>query len=61
MNNREYDSLNKEIEFQNLEVELAEKKIRDAEAKIEFHNESKTSTQETLMSATKFLKKKEKS
>ena len=38
-NNREYDSLNKEIEFQNLEIELAEKKIRDGQAKIEFHIE----------------------
>ncbi|MDR3219656.1 MAG: C4-type zinc ribbon domain-containing protein [Dysgonamonadaceae bacterium] len=35
-NNREFDSLSKEIEFQGLEVELAEKKIREftAEAKI---------------------------
>ena len=29
-NNREYDTLNKEIEFQTLEVELCNKKIRDA-------------------------------
>ncbi|MDB2613471.1 hypothetical protein N9Y89_02060 [bacterium] len=28
-NNREYDSLSKEIEFQNLEIELANKKIKD--------------------------------
>ena len=28
-NNREFDSLNKEIEFKNLEVELAEKRIRE--------------------------------
>ena len=28
-NNREYDSLSKEIEFQTLEIELAEKKIGD--------------------------------
>ncbi|MCQ2111144.1 MAG: C4-type zinc ribbon domain-containing protein [Bacteroidaceae bacterium] len=28
-NNREYDSLNKEIEYQNLEIELSEKKIRE--------------------------------
>ena len=28
-NNREYDSLSKEIEFQSLEIELAEKKIGD--------------------------------
>ena len=59
-NNREYDSLNKEIEFQNLEVELAEKKIRDAEAKIEFHNESKTSTQETFNERNEILEEKRK-
>jgi hypothetical protein len=34
-NNREYDSLSKEIEFQNLEIQLAEKKIREAQARIE--------------------------
>jgi uncharacterized protein len=28
-NNREYDSLNKEIEFKNLEIELGEKRIRE--------------------------------
>ena len=33
-NNREFDSLNKEIEFKNLEVELAEKRIREFTAGI---------------------------
>ena len=33
-NNREFDSLNKEIEFQTLEIELAEKRIREAKASI---------------------------
>lgn len=28
-NNREYDALNKEIEFENLEIELAKKRLRD--------------------------------
>ena len=59
-NNREYDSLNKEIEFQNLEVELAEKKIRDAQAKIEFHNESKIATQETINERNEILDEKRK-
>ena len=59
-NNREYDSLNKEIEFQNLEVELAEKKIRDAEAKIEFHYESKTATQEIINERNEILEVKRK-
>jgi uncharacterized protein len=34
-NNREYDSLTKEIEFQNLEIQLAEKKIKEANFRIE--------------------------
>jgi hypothetical protein len=33
-NNREFDSLNKEIEFQNLEIELAEKRMRETKANI---------------------------
>lgn len=33
-NNREYETLSKEIEFQNLEVELCNKKINEAEARI---------------------------
>ncbi len=33
-NNREYDSLTKEIEFQNLEIELSEKHIREFKSKI---------------------------
>ena len=34
-NNREYDTLTKEIEYQSLEIELCEKKIREAQVKIE--------------------------
>ncbi len=34
-NNREYDSLTKEIEFQNLEIQLSEKKIKEAKFRIE--------------------------
>ncbi len=34
-NNREYDSLSKEIEFQTLEIELCEKRIKEYTAKIE--------------------------
>ncbi len=34
-NNREYDSLTKEIEFQNLEIQLAEKRIREFQQGIE--------------------------
>ena len=52
--------MNKEIEFQNLEIELAEKKIRDAQAKIEFHNESKTTTQDTVNERNEILEEKTK-
>ena len=34
-NNREYDSLSKEIEFQTLEIELCEKRIREFTVQIE--------------------------
>ena len=38
-NNREYDTLSKEIEFQTLEIELCNKKIREAQARIAEKNE----------------------
>ena len=34
-NNREYDTLSKEIEYQTLEIELCNKKIREGQARIE--------------------------
>lgn len=34
-NNREFDSLSKEIEFQNLEIQLADKKVKELNFKIE--------------------------
>ena len=37
-NNREYDTLSKEIEFQTLEIQLCEKKIREANSKVEEKN-----------------------
>jgi len=38
-NNREYDSLTKEIEFQNLEIQLCEKKIKEYQTTIESKGE----------------------
>lgn len=38
-NNREYDSLTKEIEFQNLEIQLAEKRIREFQGSLEVKKE----------------------
>ena len=58
-NNREYDSLSKEIEFQNLEIELANKKIKDSLSKIEFLNESKQANSEKFNDKKEiFLEKK---
>ena len=34
-NNREFESLNKEIEYQSLEIQLSEKRIKEAEAQLE--------------------------
>ena len=38
-NNREYDTLSKEVEFQKLEIELAAKKIREANEAIKDYTE----------------------
>ena len=38
-NNREYDSLSKEIEFQTLEIQLSEKKIKEFTAQMGFKTE----------------------
>ncbi len=38
-NNREYDSLSKELEFQNLEIQLAEKRIKEYTADLEARKE----------------------
>ena len=43
-NNREFDSLSKEIEFQNLEIELAEKRIKEFTAEM---NEKKQAIEES--------------
>jgi predicted nucleic acid-binding Zn-ribbon protein len=43
-NNREFESLSKEIEFQNLEIELFEKKIKEADS---FIDEKKISEEDT--------------
>lgn len=47
-NNREFDSLTKEIEYQALETELAEKRINEFRAKIAQKNEIIESTKEKL-------------
>jgi len=51
-NNREFDSLSKEIEFQELEIQLCDKKIKEFKYKIE-------SKKEVLIEATERLKEKQ--
>ena len=38
-NNREFESLNKEIEYQSLEIQLSEKRIKESEAQLEQKSE----------------------
>lgn len=57
-NNREYDSLSKEIEFQGLEVELAEKKIREFTAESRLINEEIAKSKEMLSERQGDLKSK---
>ncbi|MDX9940642.1 MAG: C4-type zinc ribbon domain-containing protein [Bacteroidales bacterium] len=57
-NNREYDSLSKEIEFQTLEVQLAEKKIREFTAGMELKNETVKQVEEELEERRKDLEAK---
>ena len=47
-NNREYDTLSKEIEFQTLEIELCNKKIREANTRIEEKTEELNASQEAI-------------
>ena len=54
-NNREYDTLTKEIEFQSLEVELCNKKIKEAKVKIEEKKQELEKTSATIEERTKDL------
>jgi hypothetical protein len=47
-NNREYDTLSKEIEFQTLEIELCNKKIREASIRIAEKKEELALNQQTI-------------
>lgn len=47
-NNREYDSLTKEVEFQNLEIQLSEKRIKESAIKLEAIQEDITKSQDYL-------------
>lgn len=58
-NNREFNSLTKEIEFQNLEIELAEKHIKEFKASIEHKKAVVDQTAEKLQSKQTHLTHKE--
>ena len=47
-NNREYDSLSKEIEFQTLEIQLAEKRINESKLELETKDEEIKKSEERL-------------
>ena len=47
-NNREYDTLSKEIEFQSLEIELCNKKIKEASFRIEEKKSELAQSQEVI-------------
>jgi predicted nucleic acid-binding Zn-ribbon protein len=47
-NNREYDSLTKEIEYQNLEIQLSEKRAREFQASLDLKKEEIENSQKLL-------------
>ncbi|WP_372753931.1 zinc ribbon domain-containing protein [Mariniflexile sp.] len=57
-NNREFNSLTKEVEFQELEIELAEKHIKEFKAQIEQKKEIIAETKERLKERENHLKHK---
>ncbi len=57
-NNREFNSLTKEVEFQELEIQLAEKHIKEMKASIEHKKEVLNQSKEKLESKQQHLKHK---
>lgn len=57
-NNREYDTLTKEIEFQSLEIELCNKKIKEALIKVEEKNTDLAEADELMKDRMAALKEK---
>lgn len=57
-NNREYDTLTKEIEFQSLEIELCNKKIKEALIKVEEKKADLAEADELIKDRTAALKEK---
>jgi predicted nucleic acid-binding Zn-ribbon protein len=59
-NNREYDSLSKEIEFQNLEIQLSEKRIKEFTSEIENKKELINTSKVALSERLEDLDRKQK-
>ncbi len=57
-NNREYDSLSKEIEYQTLEIELCEKRIKEFNAELKEKTEAEEETNKLLDERKKDLEDK---
>jgi hypothetical protein len=57
-NNREFDSLSKEIEFQNLEIELSEKRIREFTTEMNEKTENISNSKELLKEREEDLERK---
>src|SRR6476661_7804574 len=57
-NNREFNSLTKEVEFQELEIQLAEKQIKEMKASIEHKKEVISNSKEKLELKSSHLKHK---
>ncbi|MFI0492089.1 zinc ribbon domain-containing protein [Flavobacterium sp.] len=57
-NNREFNSLTKEVEFQELEIQLAEKQIKEMKASIEHKKEVISQSKERLETKSNHLKHK---
>lgn len=57
-NNREYDTLSKEIEFQQLEIELCNKKIHEAQQKVEERKGDLDKTEQLIDDRKKDLEQK---
>lgn len=57
-NNREFNSLTKEVEFQELEIQLAEKQIKEMKASIEYKKQIITTSSEKLAQKSSHLEHK---
>lgn len=57
-NNREFDSLSKEVEFQSLEIQLSEKRMREFQAQIEQKKEFMSGAESSLNERRKDLEHK---